>query len=99
MDVEGCMASVSVDMLHPGGMEGAEELAAMRSMTRDRRVLDVGCGLERTARFLAKRIGCQVTGIDISRADGRGRVAKGTEREARGPGRIDGHVRRVPGPP
>lgn len=66
LDIEEYMASIGVDMLHPGGMRRTEELAEMCSITKGCRVLDVGCGFGRTARFLASKIGCHVTGIDLS---------------------------------
>ena len=66
LDIEDYMASVGVDMLHPGGMRRTEELAEMCSIAKGCKVLDVGCGYGRTARFLASKIGCHVTGVDIS---------------------------------
>lgn len=51
---------------HIGGMAATEELAALCRIGPGTRVLDVGCGVGLTACHLAKKHGCQVTGVDIS---------------------------------
>ncbi len=66
LTVEEYMASVGVDMLHPGGMKRTEELAEMCRISVGNTVLDVGCGCGRTACHLAKKYACRVIGIDIS---------------------------------
>lgn len=43
--------------------QGVERLGLLP----DDHVLDVGCGLGGTSRFIAPRYGCQVTGIDLTR--------------------------------
>ena len=35
-------------------------------MSEDQHVLDIGCGIGGTARFMAAHIGCKVTGIDLT---------------------------------
>jgi tocopherol O-methyltransferase len=41
-------------------------LSATASITRDDEVLDVGCGFGGSSLWLAKNVGCRVTGIDIN---------------------------------
>jgi MPBQ/MSBQ methyltransferase len=55
-----------VDEFHVRGREGTVELAVRASIRPGTRVLDVGCGLGGTARYLAVEHGCQVTGIDLT---------------------------------
>jgi ubiquinone/menaquinone biosynthesis C-methylase UbiE len=66
LTVDEYMASVGVDMLHPGGMRRTEEIAEMCEISKGDLVLDVGCGYGRTAHYLVAKHGCRVTGIDIS---------------------------------
>lgn len=42
------------------------ELADRAGLTASAHLLDVGCGIGGSARFLAGRYGCQVTGIDLT---------------------------------
>jgi arsenite methyltransferase len=49
---------------HYGGMRATRELADLCHVTKDSSVLNVGCGMGITARFLAKQYGCKVIGID-----------------------------------
>jgi SAM-dependent methyltransferase len=56
-----------VDEFHVRGREATIELAARASLRRGVRVLDVGCGLGGSARYLAAQHGCEVVGIDLTR--------------------------------
>jgi len=56
-----------VDEFHIRGREATIELAARASLRRGLRVLDVGCGLGGSARYLAAQHGCEVVGIDLTR--------------------------------
>ena len=56
-----------VDEFHIRGREATIELAARASLRSGLRVLDVGCGLGGSARYLAAEHGCQVVGIDLTR--------------------------------
>ncbi len=57
-----------VDEFHIGGPVATAELCARLNLGRGAAVLDIGCGIGGTARFLAATTGCSVTGIDISPA-------------------------------
>lgn len=55
-----------VDEFHIRGREATVELARRASLKPGWRVLDVGCGLGGSARYLAAEHQCQVTGIDLT---------------------------------
>ncbi|HXX12776.1 MAG TPA: methyltransferase domain-containing protein [Burkholderiales bacterium] len=55
-----------VDEFHIRGREATIELGARASLRRGLRVLDVGCGLGGSARYLAAQHGCEVVGIDLT---------------------------------
>ncbi len=55
-----------IDEFHVGGRAATAELAAQLQLSPGLSVLDIGCGLGGTARFLAVAHGCDVTGIDIT---------------------------------
>lgn len=50
---------------HVGSLEATKRLIVLCHIDKDSHVLDVGCGVGATATFLAKQLGCQVTGVDI----------------------------------
>src|SRR5262245_21935242 len=54
----------AVDEFHVGGRDATIELADRLGLAPGTRVLDVGCGLGGSARFLAAERSCQVTGVD-----------------------------------
>ena len=56
----------AVDEFHIRGRVATEELATWAQLSRGESVLDVGCGIGGTARFLAHTRGCNVTGIDVT---------------------------------
>jgi sarcosine/dimethylglycine N-methyltransferase len=56
------------DQDHYGGIDAVTALAAHAGIRQDQRVLDVCSGLGGPARWLAHRIGCQVTGIDFTQS-------------------------------
>jgi MPBQ/MSBQ methyltransferase len=56
----------AVDEFHIRGREATEELAELAGLSAGECVLDVGCGLGGTARYLAARFGVKVTGVDLT---------------------------------
>ena len=55
-----------VDEFHVRGREATVELAGRGALEPGTRILDVGCGLGGSARYLAVEHACQVTGIDLT---------------------------------
>ena len=54
------------DQFHGRGMEATLEIAALMEADASHHLLDVGSGIGGPARFFAHRIGCRVTGIDLT---------------------------------
>jgi len=57
-----------VDHFHARGFRATRALADRLPITAGQRILDIGCGVGGPARYLAKRFGCEVDGIDITPA-------------------------------
>jgi len=57
-----------VDEFHTGGIEATAALLTPLGLTPATTVLDIGCGIGGTARFIAEAYGCKVTGIDLTPA-------------------------------
>jgi ubiquinone/menaquinone biosynthesis C-methylase UbiE len=55
-----------VDEFHIGGRQASEEFINQLGLSANNHVLDVGCGIGGTSRFVASRFGCRVTGIDLT---------------------------------
>jgi len=55
-----------VDEFHVRGREATVELARLAALKPGSQVLDVGCGLGGSARYLAAEYDCHVTGIDLT---------------------------------
>ncbi|MEK6747882.1 MAG: class I SAM-dependent methyltransferase [Pseudomonadota bacterium] len=55
---------LGMSWLHPGGIDSTKRLLSMLTLKADMRVLDLGCGLGTTTRYIAKQYGCHVIGID-----------------------------------
>ena len=54
------------DHFHGRGLEATEEMAALLRVAGTDHILDVGSGLGGPARYLARRFGCRVSGIDLT---------------------------------
>ena len=55
-----------IDEFHTRGRESTLEVAELGNLKASDLVLDVGCGLGGTARYLAKQYKCKVVGIDLT---------------------------------
>ncbi len=55
-----------VDEYHIGGRKATAHAIEKMSLNKDQHVLDIGCGIGGTARYMAEKIGCKVTGIDLT---------------------------------
>jgi len=55
-----------VDEFHTRGKESTVEIANLAQLKSHHRVLDVGCGLGGSARYIANKYGCSVVGIDLT---------------------------------
>jgi len=51
---------------HIGGLKATNEMIELCHINQGKYVLDVGCGVGRTACYIAKKYGCKVVGIDIT---------------------------------
>ena len=54
------------DQFHGRGIEATDEIAGMMNARATDHLLDVGSGIGGPARYLARRFGCRVTGIDLT---------------------------------
>jgi ubiquinone/menaquinone biosynthesis C-methylase UbiE len=55
-----------VDEFHVGGRPATTDLCERLGVESDSTLVDVGCGIGGTARFLASTFGCEVTGVDLA---------------------------------
>ncbi|MCB0344178.1 MAG: methyltransferase domain-containing protein [Bdellovibrionales bacterium] len=55
-----------VDEFHSRGRAATVELAEFANLSERDRVIDIGCGLGGTARYLAQTFGCEVSGVDLT---------------------------------
>ena len=54
------------DHFHGRGLEATEDMAGLLQVSETDHVLDVGSGLGGPARYIARRFGCRVSGIDLT---------------------------------
>lgn len=59
------LASLGKTMLRPGGKEATNRIIEACKITKETKVLEVAPNMGTTAIYLAKKYGCQVTGVDI----------------------------------
>ncbi len=57
-----------IDQFHVRGLPATVELADLTHLNSTSNVLDAGSGFGGSARYLAKRFGCKVTGVDLTPA-------------------------------
>jgi len=57
-----------VDHFHARGLPATVELADRLAIEPGQHIVDIGCGLGGPARYIARRFGCNVSGIDITEA-------------------------------
>jgi SAM-dependent methyltransferase len=55
-----------VDHFHARGFPATVELADLLPIRPGHHIVDIGCGVGGPARYLAKRFGCRVSGVDIT---------------------------------
>lgn len=55
-----------VEEFHIGGRESTQYLSDQMEFSSEEIILDVGCGIGGTARFISLTYGCQVSGIDLT---------------------------------
>ena len=55
------------DSFHPGGVKLSERLGALIELTPKTHLIDIASGKGTTAFALAKKFGCRVSGVDLSR--------------------------------
>ena len=55
-----------VDQLHVGGLNATKTQADLIAITDELRVLDAGCGVGGSSRYLAHNYGCRVEAIDLT---------------------------------
>lgn len=73
MDVNNCSLfgfmseTLGINVLHPGGYKATDALIQMCPLDSNSTLLDLGCGSGSSSFFLAKKYGCRVVGIDLSK--------------------------------
>jgi SAM-dependent methyltransferase len=55
-----------IDQLHGGGLNSTKFQAELVGIDKDTRVLDAGCGVGGSSRYLAHTYGCRVEAIDVT---------------------------------
>lgn len=56
----------AVDEFHIGGQRASQNFLSQLNIGAPDHVVDIGCGLGGTSRFVAQRYGCAVSGIDLT---------------------------------
>src|SRR5210317_1010284 len=55
-----------VDEFHIGGKLATDNLLGQLDFSTKDHILDIGCGLGGASRYIANRLGCRVSGIDLT---------------------------------
>ncbi len=50
---------------HLGGLKATEELVKSCNISKDKRVLEVGCGVGLTLYYVSRKYGCRIVGLDV----------------------------------
>ncbi len=56
-----------IDEFHTRGKESTIEIAKLAEIQPDQSILDVGCGLGGSARYIADQFGCSIMGLDLTK--------------------------------
>ncbi|GJD52508.1 hypothetical protein OPKNFCMD_5274 [Methylobacterium crusticola] len=59
-------ALASLDHFHGRGLKATQEMVALLAPRPGERILDIGGGIGGPARWIAARVGCQVTCLDLT---------------------------------
>ncbi|SPD75510.1 conserved hypothetical protein [uncultured Desulfobacterium sp.] len=59
------LGSITGDTLRPGGLAITERAADFCGFSINDKIIDIGCGFGTTLKFLHKKYGCSVCGIDL----------------------------------
>ena len=55
-----------IDQLHGGGLNSTKNQAELVGFAKDARVIDAGCGVGGSSRYLAHTYGCRIEAIDLT---------------------------------
>ncbi len=58
------LEDLGMTWLHPGGLPSTQRMLENLDLSPDDELLDLGCGVGSTSRFVAKKYGCRVVGVD-----------------------------------
>jgi len=58
------LEDLGMTWLHPGGLPSTEQMFRSLNLTPASRLLDLGCGVGSTTRYVARKYGCEAVGID-----------------------------------
>lgn len=61
-----CLAVLGVGGAHPGGLKLTKSLLAEETVDKETKILDAGCGTGQSSAYIAKKLGCQVTALDLN---------------------------------